>query len=165
MFKYLLCTRHFICTQQPSKVGNTSFILQIRKMKLREEKKIFCIDTASKWPKPDTNLIKTGSKMYRLCLQRGAHRLGRGRWQWGCKMNWTEIIEPGKWDVQCFRLCYWDSDWGICVCMCTGNGHVEDGKTRHGDKTFLEQFSVSETKLRMFTTEDQYKVSVKEVVT
>lgn len=51
------------------------------------------------------------------------------------------------------------------MCMCIGNGHVEDGKTRHGDKTFLEQFSVSETKLRMFTTEDQYKVSVKEVVT
>lgn len=37
---------------------------------------IFHIDTASKWPKPITNLVMAES--YRPCLQRGADHLGKG---------------------------------------------------------------------------------------
>lgn len=60
---------------------------------------------------------------------------------------------------------------GACVCacvpvhMCVGNGEVGYGRTRHRDKTFLEQVSASEANLRTFTTKDQYKVDMKEVST
>lgn len=50
-----------------------------------------------------------------------------------------------------------------CVHSCW-KWDVGDGRVRHGNKTFLEQVSVSETDLRMFITEDQYTVSMKEAV-
>lgn len=49
--------------------------------------------------------------------------------------------------------------------VCVENGDVGDGRTRHHDQTFLEQVSVSETNLGMFTTADQYEVNMKEAGT
>lgn len=123
---------------------------------------IFHINTASKWPKPDTNLIMAGSKMYWLCLRRGAHHLGSGRWQWGHQRKWTEIIEPGKWGAQCLDILLLESRLrGVHACVCW-KWDVGDGRTRHRDQTFLERVSVSETNLGMFTTADQYEVNMKE---